>query len=138
MIASIFAGAIGLAQGLLCGAAMCAVIRVLGIFKRVRSMLNSNIKLELFALGGMMLSTGMHLFNLKLMLPVFVVPLIGLGSGLYLGMMTASLVEITSILPAISRKLNVAEITRAAAVAWLIGNVTGSLLYWINPLLWQH
>lgn len=137
MILGVFSGAIGLAMGLLCGAALCAIIRVLGIFQRLRKRLQSTVRLELCAMAGMLFGTCLHLEWLTLNLPVFIAAVMGLGSGIYLGMMTASLAEITSILPIIAQKIKVPLVARAAAIAWLIGKVAGSLLYWVNPL-WRQ
>ena len=137
MITEVFAACVGLSQGLISGTALSAVMRVLGIHRRLKKRLGENLPLEMAALVGAVIISLWQLLDIRLALPDAVAMLIGLGGGIYLGMLTASLAEMVYILPDIAQKLNMQITARAIALTWLMGKVTGSFLYWLEPL-WQH
>ncbi|MFB1080775.1 stage V sporulation protein AB [Jeotgalibacillus sp. JSM ZJ347] len=133
MFTDIVAAFTGIAAGFAVGGGFVAFISVLGVLPRVIIMTSQQSKLRSIEwsmiLGTLSGTVAMYLpvhFNLA-----FIVPLLGLLSGVFIGMMAAALTEVLNVIPLITRRLRITGSLELIITAIIAGKVAGSLFYWL-------
>ncbi|OMP65902.1 stage V sporulation protein AB [Domibacillus epiphyticus] len=130
---------LGIAGGLATGAGYVAFITVLGVIPRLVSATKTQPFINLYEMAlvfGVITGTCMHIFSVDLSLPDFMTAIIGLFSGLFIGMAAAALTEVLNVFPILSRRAGVFEQINILMMAVALGKTAGSLVQWIffSPL----
>lgn len=133
MFTDIVAAFTGIAAGFAVGGGFVAFISVLGVLPRVIIMTSQQSKLRSIEwsmiLGTLSGTVAMYLpVHLNL---AFIVPLLGLLSGVFIGMMAAALTEVLNVIPLITRRLRITGSLELIITAIIAGKVAGSLFYWL-------
>lgn len=130
----IFVIMIGLAGGLAVGSGMVAFITVLDIIPRLVQMIRGYryIKwIQRAIIIGAVSFTWVDFRGLILHMPAFVLTVIGVFSGLFVGMLAAALTEVLNVLPILAKRLNMANTILFLLMAMVFGKVAGSLFHWL-------
>lgn len=123
----------GIAGGFAVGGGFVAFISVLGVLPRVVIMtsLRANLtSLEWSLIIGALSGTIAMYLPISLNMSM-AVPILGLLSGVFVGMMAAALTEVLNVIPLITRRLKIAGSLELIITAIIAGKVAGSLFYWL-------
>lgn len=127
-------GIIGLGGGLAVGSGLVAFLTVLGIVPRLTQLTKTKNYIRLYewgvvigAITGSWLSLNDPLFHL----PSFVLIIIGLFSGIFIGLLAAALTEVLNVFPIIAKRIGVVEKITYLIMAIVLGKICGSLFHWI-------
>ncbi|OXS80320.1 stage V sporulation protein AB [Domibacillus enclensis] len=129
---------LGVSGGLATGAGYVAFITVLGVIPRLMSATKTKSRIHSYELAlvlGVLAGTLLHIFPVHLHLPAASTVLIGLFSGLFIGMAAAALTEVLNVFPILSRRAGVFHNINGLMMAVALGKTTGSLIQWI--LFWK-
>ncbi|WEG11443.1 stage V sporulation protein AB [Pullulanibacillus sp. KACC 23026] len=133
MIKSFVIAFVGFAGGLSVGAAFVSFLAVVGLIPRLAQLTKSYHKIRSYewaiilgALVGTMCGLRSMEFHL---LPILLVP-IGLGLGVFVGMVAAGLTEVLNVLPILAKRLGVNEQILILLMAIVLGKMLGSLFHW--------
>ncbi|RXJ03845.1 stage V sporulation protein AB [Anaerobacillus alkaliphilus] len=125
---------IGLGGGLAVGSGLVAFLTVLGIVPRLTQLTKTKNYIKLYewgvvlgALTGSWFSLTVPLFDL----PHFLLVIIGLFSGIFVGMLAAALTEVLNVFPILAKRLGVADKIIYLLMAIVFGKIFGSLFHWI-------
>lgn len=125
---------IGLCGGLATGAGYVAFITVLGVIPRLVSMTKSASRLpayELALIAGVLVGTIFHISGFHIAVPVVLTAVVGLLSGLFIGMAAAALTEVLNVFPILARRAGLYSDTNALMLAVALGKTAGALVQWI-------
>jgi stage V sporulation protein AB len=124
---------IGLSGGLAVGSGFVAFLVVLGIIPRLCQITKSYASIRWYEWAiilGTLLGTWFGLRNTEMFLPAFLLIPIGLGAGIFVGMLAAGLTEVMNVLPILAKRLGVGEQILILLMAIVFGKVFGSLFHW--------
>ncbi|MFP3338789.1 stage V sporulation protein AB, partial [Micrococcus sp. SIMBA_131] len=79
---------------------------------------------------GAIVSSWLSLRNPTLNLPKFVVIPIGLGAGVFIGMLAAAFTEVLNVLPILTKRIGFIDKILLLLMAIVLGKVFGSLFHW--------
>lgn len=130
----LFILAVGLASGFAVGAGFVAFITVLGIIPRMMQ-LTKSMKMIIFyewaVTLGVLFGTIIGLQNISFSLPPFLMIFVGLGHGVFVGMLAAALYEAVNVLPLIFKRINLQDRLLYLLTALILGKILGSLFHWL-------
>jgi stage V sporulation protein AB len=125
---------IGLAGGVAVGSGLVAFLTVLGIVPRLTQLSKTKNYIKLYEWGvvvgavtGSWFSLREPLFNL----PPFLLLIIGLFAGVFVGMLAAALTEVLNVFPILAKRVGVVENIIYLFMAIVLGKIFGSLFHWI-------
>lgn len=126
----------GFAGGAVTGFALVAFIMVLGLVSRMVDIAgykaDSRIIIPVI-LSGVLVGNMISLFPISLRLPAVSVLLPGFIFGIFIGMITSALTEVLNVYPYLFSRMGLKKWIFLMPVVFLIGKVTGSLVYFIVP-----
>ncbi|TKD69915.1 stage V sporulation protein AB [Pseudalkalibacillus hwajinpoensis] len=129
----IFVMLIGFAEGIAVGAGFVAFLSVLGIIPRLTQLSKTVHLIRFYEWGiiiGAVVSSWLSLRNPILGLPKVIVIPIGLGSGIFIGMLAAALTEVLNVLPILTKRIGFIDKILILLMAIVLGKVFGSLFHW--------
>lgn len=133
MIKAIGLGFIGFSGGLAVGAGFVAFLAVVGLVPRLSQLTKSYHLVRWFEWAiilGVLVGTWGGLRTLELNLSsIFLIP-IGLGAGVFVGMLAAGLTEVLNVLPILAKRLGIHEQIILLLMAIVLGKMLGSLFHW--------
>ncbi|WP_347549781.1 stage V sporulation protein AB [Pseudalkalibacillus hwajinpoensis] len=124
---------IGFAEGIAVGAGFVAFLSVLGIIPRLTQLSKTIHLIRFYEWGiiiGAVLSSWLSLRNPILGLSKFVLIPIGLGAGVFIGMLAAALTEVLNVLPILTKRIGFIDKILILLMAIVLGKVFGSLFHW--------
>lgn len=130
---------IALLHGLLVGGAFAALVALLGIPVRLKSLFRLPIPiraLSLCTVAGALLGCWFTLTEVRLPLPPWTAAVFALGCGVFVGMMAYALSEVLEVFPATVGSLHLGRGVALLLLALALGKMAGSICYWLNPA-WQ-
>lgn len=134
MILKAFIAFIGLSEGIIVGTAAIAFLTILDIIPRLAQITDTNKYMKIYEVIIVLNVTMLSLANsLDVTIHVckMAVAMVGLLMGIFIGLLTAGLTEITNVIPIILSRFRLYENIRSILISLISGKVIGSLLYWI-------
>ncbi|KIL44253.1 stage V sporulation protein AB [Jeotgalibacillus soli] len=134
MISNLFVSFIGFASGIAVGGGFVAFLAVLGIIPRLIQLVGSRVhlrSLEWAVITGAMTGLAGSIYEVSTEFAIWLVPLVGLLAGTFIGMLAAALTEVLDVIPIVTRRLGMASKLQAIMHAIVFGKVAGSLFYWL-------
>lgn len=128
------AGFLGLASGLAVGSGLVAFLVVLDVIPRLAQISGCTSRgpaLEAAVVAGAVFWTCADFFGIRLGMPDFVLPAVGLLVGGFVGTVAAALTEVLNVFPILARRLRMEEWLRWLLAAMVLGKVLGSLFEWL-------
>ncbi|UNC92518.1 stage V sporulation protein AB [Candidatus Contubernalis alkaliaceticus] len=130
---------IGLAEGIVVGTALVAFLTILDIVPRLAQLTGTGDRCLFFEYSitlGAVLGTLATFLEWNIVTPIFLVVIVGLLMGVFVGMLAAALTEVLNVLPILSKRLGLQGELSRLVTAMVFGKVMGSLFYWLVPGLW--
>jgi stage V sporulation protein AB len=125
----------GIASGIAVGSGFVAFITVLDIIPRLKQLARaplSKVKsMEWAIVLGVLVSTMVYLWDLRLTQLSFLLPALGLGMGIFVGMLAGALTEVLNVLPILARRIGMEEALLLFIYAMALGKTAGSLFHWL-------
>ncbi|MGJ7919920.1 stage V sporulation protein AB [Neobacillus sp. LXY-4] len=125
---------ISLAGGLAVGAGFVAFLTVLGIIPRL-TQLSKTMKMihfyEWAIVFGAVFGTFASLRDPIIILPSFLLIILGLTGGVFVGMLAAGLTEVLNVFPILAKRVGIEDRIEILMMAIVLGKVFGSLFHWI-------
>lgn len=125
---------IGLSGGLAVGSGFVAFLTVLGVIPRLTQLTKTKNYMRhyewgviLGAITGSWFSLSVPIFHL----PSFLLLIIGLFSGVFIGLLAAALTEVLNVFPILAKRVGVSEKITYLLMAIVLGKIFGSLFHWI-------
>ncbi|WP_239541132.1 stage V sporulation protein AB [Pullulanibacillus pueri] len=133
VISSLILIIVGFSGGLAVGCGFVAFLAVLGIIPRLAQLTKTYGYIRAYewsivasAVIGSWLSLRNTSFHLS---HVLLIP-IGLGAGVFVGMLAAALTEVLNVLPILAKRIGIHEQILLLLMAIVLGKVFGSLFHW--------
>jgi stage V sporulation protein AB len=125
---------VGFAGGFAVGGGLVAFLTVLGVIPRLTQLTKTMKFIQAYewgivfgALTGGILSLRDYTFGLS----SYILILIGIFSGVFIGMLAAALTEVLNVLPILAKRIGVFEKIVILVMAIVLGKIFGSLFHWI-------
>lgn len=134
MVSNALVSFVGLASGLAVGGGFVAFLTVLGIVPRLIQLLGSKHRLRALEgaiVLGTLMGVGGSLYDVQTSYAVLLVPMVGLLSGVFVGMLAAALTEVLDVIPLVKRRLGIKAKLQTIMLAIVLGKIAGSLFYWL-------
>lgn len=134
MIETIITCIVGFAGGFAVGGGFVAFLTVLGIIPRLIQLTDTKkqlVRYEFAVVFGAVLSAWASLHEPRLSLPFFILIIIGLASGTFIGMLAAALTEVLNVFPIIVKRIGVHDHLQWFIWAIVFGKIIGSLFQWL-------
>jgi stage V sporulation protein AB len=142
MLVSILLWIIGISSGLMVAAGVFTVLFVVGLIPRFAGR-TYTAKYELFyeecLVFGAIAGDGLSVFSINAsidFLPkvvlTFILSIIGIFSGIFVGCLAIALAEVLDGIPIFARRVKLKKGVSIAVVAIAIGKLVGSFIYFIN------
>ncbi|MGN1401234.1 MAG: stage V sporulation protein AB [Bacillus sp. (in: firmicutes)] len=125
---------LGLAEGLAVGAGFVAFLTVLGIIPRLTQLTKTMSKIHAYewaVVFGVVIGAWCSLWDVSFQMPVFLLIVVGLGSGIFNGMLAAALTEVLNVWPLLAKRMRIQEKIIYLLMALVLGKVAGSLFQWL-------
>lgn len=125
---------VGIASGIVIGAAFIAILTFLGIIPRLIQLSQSNHAVSFYTiplLFGTLFGTYLTFTVFSFSLPIFISSIWGLVNGIFNGMLAAALVEVLNVFPILSRRIGQISNIRILLMAVVFGKIFGSLFQWL-------
>jgi stage V sporulation protein AB len=125
---------LGLSGGLAVGGALVAFLTVLGIAPRLAQITRTHQYIgwyENSIVAGSVFWTWTGLQDMTFYLPKDATLLIGLFSGMFVGLLAAALTEVLNVLPILAKRIKMVDKMIWLLMAMVFGKVLGSLFHWI-------
>lgn len=119
-----------LAGGLAVGSGFVAFLTVLGVIPRLTQLTKTMKWIAIYERGvvlGAVVSSWISLRDPLLSFPPIVTSVIGLLSGVFVGMFAAALTEVLNVFPILAKRLGIDEQIVMLLMAMVFGKVAGSL-----------
>lgn len=129
----IFVMLIGFAEGIAVGAGFVAFLSVLGLIPRLTQISKTRHLIRYYEwaiIVGAVIASWLSLRNPILGLSKFLVIPIGLGAGVFIGMLAAALTEVLNVLPILTKRIGFIDKILILLMAIVLGKVFGSLFHW--------
>lgn len=130
---------IGFSGGLVVGGALAAFLTVLGVITRLIEITKTKRYLTIYKfaiLSGTIVSTLSYNLSIKVNGSGYILILVGLFMGIFVGMVASALAEVLNVMPLFADVLGGAKWVYVIIFAMIIGKIIGSLIYWIVPGLY--
>lgn len=131
----LFLAIFGLSSGIMVGAGAIAMLILVGLVPRISHVTKTVEFVDLYErllVIGTFLGSILSLHSINLHLMGFVVIIMGLAYGIFLGFLSSGIAEVIDYIPTMSRRLKIPSIClKYVIIALIIGKVIGSLLGWI-------
>ncbi|MCA0985858.1 stage V sporulation protein AB [Guptibacillus algicola] len=124
---------IGFAEGIAVGAGFVAFLSVLGIIPRLTQITKTRHLIRYYEwaiIVGAVIASWLSLRNPVLGLPRAIMVPIGLGAGVFIGMLAAALTEVLNVLPILTKRIGFIDKILLLLMAIVLGKVFGSLFHW--------
>ncbi|WP_377892137.1 stage V sporulation protein AB [Alkalihalobacillus sp. R86527] len=124
---------IGFAEGIAVGAGFVAFLSVLGIIPRLTQITKTRHLIRFYEwaiIVGAVVASWLSLRNPVLGLPRILMVPIGLGAGVFIGMLAAALTEVLNVLPILTKRIGFIDKILLLLMAIVLGKVFGSLFHW--------
>lgn len=127
---------IGLAGGLVVGGGLSMLFITLGIVPRLTIL--SGLKkrmviVKLSVLTGAFFSSLIYTMDLRFPVGKFVLPIIAVFMGVFVGMLASALAEVLDVLYIIASYSGIIKFIYILVFSIIIGKIAGSLFYWLTP-----
>ncbi|MBS4199556.1 stage V sporulation protein AB [Bacillus sp. FJAT-49732] len=126
---------IGLAGGLAVGSGFVAFLTVLGIIPRLTQLSKTNSMIQMYewaVILGAVCSGWVDLRDHTLHIHLsFLIVIIGLMCGLFIGMLAAALTEVLNVIPILSKRIGLEKQLLTLLMAIVLGKIIGSLFQWL-------
>lgn len=133
LIRSIGLGFIGFSGGIAVGAGFVSFLAVVGLIPRLSQLTKSYHIIRWYEWAiilGALIGTWGGLRPFKLYLHTFFLIPIGLGAGIFIGLIAAGLTEVLNVLPILAKRLGINEQILILLMAIVLGKMLGSLFHW--------
>lgn len=130
-IVSVF---VGFAGGLAVGSGFVAFLSVLGVIPRLVQLSRKREFMHQIEQGtvlGAIVGCFISFSNQYVFLPYFLIAMIGLFSGIFIGMLAAALTEVLNVWPILAKRVGVQKKIIYLLMAIAFGKVFGSLFHWV-------
>lgn len=134
MIREFVVAFVGLAGGLAVGSGFVAFLTVLGVIPRLTQLTKTMKWIATYERGvvlGAVVSSWMSLREPLFSCPPILASVIGLFSGVFVGMLAAALTEVLNVFPILAKRLGIDGQIVILLMAMVFGKVVGSLFHWI-------
>lgn len=125
---------VGFSGGFAVGGGFVAFLTVLDIIPRLIQLTKTKDKLvhyEFAVVFGSVLSTWASFGEYHLTLPAIFLVIIGLASGIFIGLLAAALAEVLNVFPIIVKRIRMYEKLQWFILAIVFGKIIGSLFQWL-------
>lgn len=125
---------IGLGGGLAVGSGLVAFLTVLGIIPRLTQLTKTKNYIRHYEWGvviGAVTGSWCSLREPIFHLPSFLLIIVGIFSGVFIGLLAAALTEVLNVFPILAKRVGVAEKITYLLMAIVLGKISGSLFHWI-------
>jgi len=132
---NLLSGITGLSAGIVTGTALCAFYIALGVFSKSSVSLglrNTGLLMSASTAAGGLTGAVITLFDVRLPIGEAFASLIGLFSGLYVGVVIACLAEVADTIPVIKNFGLSRQAIAFLLLAFVLGKTVGSLIYWLS------
>ncbi len=130
----IIAAFFGLCEGFVVGGALVAFIIVLDIVSRLAQVTSTEDKTKIYEvtiIASVVLISLAYFFDFRLGFSNIITIVIGVIMGLFIGMLSSALAEVTNVIPIIVDRFCLRKYTKYILFSLLTGKVAGALFYWI-------
>ena len=129
-------GIIGMAGGLFAGCGLCAVLTSVGIVTRLawRTKTTTRIRLyENMIFFGAVISNIIYLYEIKIILPLFLnvmlIGIMGIFYGMFVGCLSAALSESLDASTIVFRRIKISKNTKYILLSVALGKFVGNYIY---------
>ncbi|MBW8349137.1 stage V sporulation protein AB [Bacillus sp. IITD106] len=126
---------IGLAGGLAVGSGFVAFLTVLGIIPRLTQLTKTASMIQIYewaVILGAVCVGWIDLRNQSLHMEAsFIMAIVGLFCGLFIGMLAAALTEVLNVIPILSKRIRLEKQLLSLLMAIVLGKIIGSLFQWL-------
>lgn len=126
---------IGVSAGLMVSAGLFALIVEIGILTDFADRTHTADKILLYedctVLGGI-IGNILSIFQVKIIGLQFLLPVLGIFSGIFVGGWSMALAEIMNVFPVFIRRLKIIRYTTAFIVSIAVGRSLGALIYLVK------
>lgn len=126
---------IGVSAGLMVSAGLFALIVEIGILTDFADRTHTADKILLYedctVLGGI-IGNILSIFQVKIIGLQFLLPVLGIFSGIFVGGWSMALAEIMNVFPVFIRRLKIVRYTTAFIVSIAVGRSLGALIYLVK------
>lgn len=125
---------VGLASGLAVGSGLVAFLTILGVIPRLVHLTKTKVffrHYEWAAILGAILFGWLSLNDFLFHTSNLIVVLVGLFTGIFIGMLAAALFEVLNVIPILSKRIGFQEQVIVLLMAIAFGKVFGSLFQWM-------
>ncbi len=133
IIKELILGFIGFSGGIAVGAGFVSFLAVVGLIPRLAQLTKSFQAIRWYEWSiilGALLGTWCGLRTVVFHFASFFLIPIGLGAGIFVGMVAAGLTEVLNVLPILAKRLGIHEQILILLMALVLGKVFGSLFHW--------
>ena len=127
---------IGFASGVLISGAVFAFITIIGVVPRLAQKTQSTRYIKIYesaiVLGGIFGAVA-GFFNFTVPYGAWLLPVLGLASGVFYGCMAMSLAETLNVIPILARRMRIQRGMFFLVMALALGKMVGALLYFLIP-----
>lgn len=125
---------LGLSEGFIVGGALVAFIVILDIISRLVQVTCTEEKVKIYEVTfviAVTLSALAYALNINFHINKIFSCFIGLIMGVFIGMLSSALTEVTNVIPIIVDRFSLRKYTKIVLISLLCGKTAGSLFYWI-------
>lgn len=127
---------VAISGGIVVGNAAAAFIALLEIVPRLMQLTNSRNMIKIYEWAiiiSPIITSIIYFLNVSIGLNIqFIVIIVGLAFGIFVGLLASALAEILNVIPVLSRKLNIAKYMYYVMFVITFGKIAGSLFYWLS------
>lgn len=130
----LFSMFIGLASGLAVGSGFVAFLTVLGIIPRLTQLTKTMKYIHIYEWAvvlGAVIAAWISLQDYSFSFSGYWLIPIGLGFGVFVGMLAAALTEVLNVLPILTKRIGIDDKILILIIAIVLGKIFGSLFHWL-------
>ncbi|WP_096188551.1 stage V sporulation protein AB [Evansella halocellulosilytica] len=125
---------IGLSGGLAVGSGLVAFLTVLGIVPRLAHLTKTTNRLHSYewaVIIGSQIGIWLSLGDPAFFLPKWLMAIVGLACGIFVGMLAAALTEVLNVFPILAKRIGMKQKMPWLVLAIVLGKIIGSLYHWL-------
>ena len=125
---------IGISGGITVGSAIAAFFTLLEFVPRIAQITETEDNIVFFEYSmvlGATIGSVLSYTNFNLGLNKFVVIIVGILSGTFLGLFTSALAEVLDVIPVLAKKFKIKHQLMFIIISLIIGKIVGSLFYFL-------
>jgi stage V sporulation protein AB len=125
---------LGLASGVAVGSGLVAFLVVLDVIPRLAQISDARERgatLETAVVFGAVFCSVAGLMDWSFHLPIFILTIVGILTGAFVGTIAAALTEVLNVFPILTRRLRIEHFLIWLLAAMVLGKVIGSLFEWL-------